>query len=80
MYAAFNTLQLELERLTLLRESMERSPSGQHEVQKLKELDIKILDHEQAIKVLVRENQSRGKGKRLAENCLVHHLGGTGLG
>lgn len=54
MYAAFNTLQLELERLIILHESMTSSPSGSKELDKIKLLDIKIKQHQDGLKVLLR--------------------------
>ena len=77
MYSAFNTLQLELERLTLLRESMERSPSGKLELSKLDDLDLKIYQHDQAIQLLVRTNQAKTKHIPAIK---IHKLGGGGLG
>ena len=59
MYAAFNTLQLELERLIILLDSMEKSPSGQQEPAKIEELKRKIYSHEKAITLLNREHQAQ---------------------
>ena len=61
MYAAFNTLQLELERLLLLKQSMEDSSNVSNYpdyVNKLAELDNKIRSHEKAIKVLNQVHQA----------------------
>jgi hypothetical protein len=65
MYAAFNTLQLELERLIILRESITSSGQAGNEVTKLSELDRKIYSHEKAIKVINREHQEE---TRIATN------------
>lgn len=59
MYAAFNTLQLELERLIILRESISQSGQADNELTKLAELDRKIYSHEKAIKVINREHQAQ---------------------
>jgi len=80
MYAAFNTLQLELERLIILKESMECSPSGMHEVDKLGELDRKIHSHEKAIKVLNRVHQEEQRQANHHKLINIHAAGGTGLG
>jgi len=74
MYAAFNTLQLELERLILLRESISTSGQADKELTKLDELDRKIYSHEKAIKVIVRINQSeRRRISRTAEEGAALH-------
>jgi len=52
MYAAFNTLQLELERLLLLQQSIEQSGQAAQESYKLLRLSIKIRSHERAIKLI----------------------------
>jgi len=57
MYAAFNTLQLELERLLLLQQSIESSGQADVESQQLIRLSIKIRSHERAIKLINREHQ-----------------------
>ena len=58
MYAAFNTLQLELERLIILRDSINNSGQAAFESTKLAELDRKIFSHEKAIKVINRVHQA----------------------
>ena len=57
MYAAFNTLQLELERLIILLDSVEKSGQAAAESTKIAELKRKIYSHEKAIKVINREHQ-----------------------
>jgi len=57
MYAAFNTLQLELERLIILLDSIEKSGQADNESTKIAELKRKIYSHEKAIKVINREHQ-----------------------
>lgn len=59
MYAAFNTLQLELERLIILLDSVEKSGQAQNEQTKIDELKRKIYAHEKAIKLLNREHQAQ---------------------
>jgi hypothetical protein len=58
MYAAFNTLQLELERLIILLDSMESSGQAANESVKIEELKRKIYSHEKAIKLINREHQA----------------------
>jgi len=58
MYAAFNTLQLELERLIILKDSIAKSGQAKNELIQLTELDRKIYSHEKAIKVLIRTHQA----------------------
>lgn len=74
MYAAFNTLQLELERLCLLRESMENSLCGQRELSKLQVLDSKIASHEKAVQLLVRYNQAAPNAENKLHNQRLHKL------
>lgn len=74
MYAAFNTLQLELERLILLRESITDSgiaslPESQD---KLHDLNLKIYSHEQGIAVLVRTQQDIVRQQAQARMELTH--------
>ncbi len=57
MYAAFNTLQLELERLILLRESITISGQASKNKDKLHELNNKIYSHEKGLALLIRSNQ-----------------------
>jgi len=57
MYAAFNTLQLELERLIILLDSVEKSGQAANESTKIDELKRKIYSHEKAIKIIVRIHQ-----------------------
>ena len=59
MYAAFNTLQLELERLIILLDSVEKSGQAKNEQTKIDELKRKIYSHEKAIKVINREHQAQ---------------------
>ena len=61
MYAAFNTLQTELERLVLLKESIEQSGQAKHNIHKLNELDLKILSQQQATKVILREHFAQAR-------------------
>jgi len=58
MYAAFNTLQLELERLIILRDSIAKSGQASTNLLKLTELDRKIYSHEKAIALLIRTHQA----------------------
>ncbi len=71
MYAAFNTLQLELERLILLRESITISGQATKYQDKLHELNNKIYSHEKAIALLVCNNQD---SIRLKANALRETL------
>ena len=57
MYAAFNTLKLELERLLLLRESITISGQACTHKQKLHELNLKIYSHEKAVRLIVTQHQ-----------------------
>lgn len=63
MYAAFNTLQLELERLIIMQECI--AVSGQATTVdnkiKLAELELKILSHQKAVKVLLRQHFAEHK-------------------
>ena len=80
MYSAFNTLQLELERLCLLRESIEDSGQADKELLKLTQLDNKITSHEKAIQLLIRHNQAEARQANKLHNHKIHKLGGGGLG
>ena len=57
MYAAFNTLKLELERLLLLRDSITISGRASIEKTKLHQLNLKIYSHERAIKMVVNQHK-----------------------
>jgi len=68
MYAAFNTLQLELERLIILLDSIEKSGQAANESTKIDELKRKIYSHEKAIKVINREHQAETKTKAIVQS------------
>jgi len=68
MYAAFNTLQLELERLLLLQQSIEASGQAAQESHKLLKLSIKIRSHEQAIKLI---NAAHQQEQRLEAKAAI---------
>jgi len=67
MYAAFNTVQSELERLVLLKESIEQSGQAHLEQSQLIELELKILSHQKATKVLLREHFAENRRMQLVK-------------
>ena len=71
MMSAFNTIQLELERLILLRETIQSIGVDEDESANFDQLNNKISEHEHAIQIIVRESQ---REQRLANafNRLAH--------
>lgn len=61
MHAAFNTLQSELERLVLLKESIEQSGQAANEQLRISELELKITSHHKALKVILRHHFAEHK-------------------
>jgi len=76
MYSAFNTLQLELERLLLLQESMTSSGCKEsNDSIKLAELQRKIVSHEKATKVLLRAHLAECRNDSNIYMHSMHKLG-----
>ena len=68
MMTAFDTLTLELERLILLKQSIELAGVSEEESESFLALTNKISDHEHAIQVIVRESQ---RERRVLESGLT---------
>ena len=72
MYSAFNTLQLELERLLLLRDSITNSGIAHTHQDKLADLNNKIYSHEKAISLINRQHQIEVRIQARINRILQH--------
>ena len=69
MYAAFNTLQTKLEELIKQREIIKASQSIHIQDSRIPALNTAILDHEQAIKLIVSEHHKTRTLHKLVKGC-----------